>query len=164
MNQARIGVVGYCPPTKYDERKALEHLEEAFARVEADFPNRRIVVVSGATNVGVLAQAYKLATERGYETGGVACEKAANYELFPMTEKPLFVGKHWGDESPVFVNGIDAIKDVDPEKVAQYLNHPHYGLDAIVRIGVGPQSIREATAVRAMGKPTYEFDLPKIMA
>ena len=33
MNQARIGVVGYCPPTKYDEKKALKHLEEAFDKV-----------------------------------------------------------------------------------------------------------------------------------
>ena len=162
MNMARIGVVGYCPPTKYDERKSLEHLEEAFDRVEADFPDRRIVVVSGATNVGVLAQAYRLATERGYETGGVACKKAADFDLFPMTETPIIVGKNWGAESPVFVNGIDAIKDVDSEKVREYLNHPHYGLDAMVRIGVGPQSIREATMIREMGKPTYEFDLLKL--
>lgn len=161
MKQARIGVVGYCPPTKYDEKKALAYLEEAFERVEVNFPNRQIVIVSGATNVGVLAQAYLLATQRGYQTGGVACEKAANFELYPMTEKPIIVGKNWGAESPVFVNGIDAIRDVDPAKIQEYLNHPHYGLDAIVRIGVGPQSIREATMIREMGKPTYEFDLPK---
>ncbi len=162
MTQARIGVVGYCPPTKYDERKALEQLEEAFDKVEADFSGRNIVIVSGATNVGVLAQAYQLATERGYQTGGVACEKAADFDLFSMTEKPIIVGKNWGAESPIFVNGIDAIRDVDSEKVREYLNHPHYGLDAMVRIGVGPQSIREATMIRDMRKPTYEFDLPKL--
>lgn len=162
MAQARIGVVGYCPPTKYDDRKSLEHLEEAFDKVEAEFSGRNIVVVSGATNVGVLAQAYQLATERGYQTSGVACEKAADFDLFPMTEKPIIVGKEWGAESPVFVNGIDAIRNVDPDKVREYMNHPHYGLDAMVRIGVGPQSIREATMIRDMGKPTYEFDLPKL--
>jgi len=162
MKQARIGVVGYCPPTKYDEREALKQLEEAFDRIDVDFSNRGIVVVSGVTNVGVLAQAYHLATERGYETGGVACEKAADFELFPTTEKPILVGKNWSTESPVFINGIDAIRDVDPEKIREYLNHPHYGLDAMIRIGVGPQSIREATMIREMGKPTYEFDLPKL--
>lgn len=160
--QARIGVVGYCPPTRYDKRKALVQLEEAFDKVEADFSGRDIVVVSGATTVGVLAQAYQLATVRGYQTGGVACEKAADYDLFPMTEKPIIVGKEWGAESPVFVNGIDAIKDVDPDKVREYLNHPHYGLDAMVRIGVGVQSIKETTMIRDRGKPTYEFDLPRM--
>src|SRR3989338_1817723 len=99
MSQARIGVVGYCLPTKYDERKALKQLEEAFDKVEADFSGRDIVIVSGATNVGVLAQAYRLATQRGYQTGGVACEKAADFDLFPMTEKPIIVGKNWGAES-----------------------------------------------------------------
>ena len=79
-----------------------------------------------------------------------------------MTEKPIIVGKNWGVESPVFINGIGAIKDVDPEKVREYLNHPHYGLDAMVRIGVGPQAISEATKIREMGKPTYEFDLPRL--
>ncbi len=162
MKQARIGVVGYCPPTKYDEVKALQFLEEAFDRIESDFAGRDIVIVSGATNVGVLAQAYKLATQRGFGTGGVACVKAANYDLFPMTEKPVIVGKNWGEESPVFVRGVGVIKDVEPEKVGEYQNHPHYGLDAMVRIGIGPQSLRETTMIREMGKPTYEFDLPKL--
>ncbi|MFH1400003.1 MAG: hypothetical protein ABIH41_00645 [Nanoarchaeota archaeon] len=162
MNQARIGVAGYCPPTKYDKRMALKYLENAFDKVEVDFSGREIVIVSGATNVGVLAQAYQLATDRGYKTGGVTSEKAAEFELFPMTEKPIIVGKDWGAESPIFINGIDAIKDVDPEKVVEYMNHPHYGLDAIVRIGVGPQSIREANMVRELGRPAYEYDLPKL--
>ena len=157
----RIGIVGYCPPTKYNKRKALEHLNEAFDRLEDNFSDRNFVIVSGATNVGVLAQAYELATTRGYQTGGVACEKAADFELFPMTEKPIIIGNNWGSESPVFIRGIKAIKDVDPRKVEEYLNHPHYGLDAMIRIGVGLQSIKEANEVKNMDKPTYEFDLPK---
>ncbi len=162
MKQARIGVVGYCPPTKYNQALALQNLEEAFDRVKSDFPDSEIVIVSGATNVGVLAQAYALATQRGFKTGGVACEKAANFELYSMTEQPVIVGANWGAESPVFVNGIEAIAKVAPEKVEQYRNHPHHGLDAMVRIGVGPQSIRETTLIKEMGKPTYEYDLPKL--
>ncbi|MBT4376465.1 hypothetical protein HOD29_03760 [archaeon] len=162
MELARIGVVGYCPPTKYDKEKALKYLEEAFDKVQSDFPNQKVVVVSGATNVGVLSQAYQLATERGYETGGVASEKAAGFDLFPMTETPIIVGKDWGSESSVFIYGINSIKDVDSDKVKEYSNHPHDGLDAMIRIGVGPQSLREATMVQEMGKPTYEYDLPKL--
>jgi len=82
--------------------------------------------------------------------------------LFHTTEKPVIVGKDWGAESPIFLNGVDVIRTVDPDKIAEYLNHPHYGLDAMVRIGVGPQSIKETDMVKAMGKPTYEFDLPKL--
>ncbi|MBU0667040.1 MAG: hypothetical protein ABIC91_00920 [Nanoarchaeota archaeon] len=163
MKPVRIGVAGYCPPTKYNKNKALQYLEEAFDKVENDFPDREIIIVSGVTNVGVLAQAYALATKKGYKTGGVTSEKAAEYELFSTTEKPIIVGKEWGAESPVFIHGIDAIKDVDvdPEKVFEYSGHPHYGLDAMIRIGLGPQSIRETNMLKSMGKPTYEFDLPK---
>lgn len=162
MKPVRIGVVGYCPPTNYDEEKALRCLEEAFNRIEIDFPKSNILIVSGVTNVGVLAQAYKLATERGFGTGGVACEKATHYDLFSTTERPVIVGQNWGDESTIFINGIKEIAQVDPNKVAQYSDHPHYGLDALIRIGVGPQSMREAEMMTKMGKVTYEFDLPKL--
>jgi hypothetical protein len=159
MEPARIGVVGYCPPTKYDEKKAQEYLEDAFDNVDVDFFGRDIVIVSGATNVGVLAQAYALATKRGYATGGVACEKAADYELFPLTEEPIIIGKEWGSESPIFVLGTGAIPYVDPEKIKRYAGHPHNGLDAIIRIGMGSQSMAETELMRALGKKTYEYDL-----
>lgn len=158
----RVGVVGYCPPTKYDAEKALEHLEEAFDLVESVFSSEGIVIVSGATNVGVLAQAYRLATERGYETGGVACEKAADFELFPMTERPIIIGKEWGAESPVFIYGIDAVKRVDSARMRKYMDHPHYGLDAMIRIGVGPQFMKETDLVKRLGGLTCEFDLPRL--
>lgn len=162
MAQVRIGVVGYCPPTKYDEEIALKNLEEAFDKLRVDFPDREVVIVSGATNVGILAQAYALATQRGFKTGGVACEKAVNFELYPMTEQPIIVGANWGAESSVFINGIGAIAQVASDKVEQYKHHPHYGLDAMIRIGVGPQSIRETQMIKGMGKPTYEYDLPRL--
>jgi hypothetical protein len=50
---------------------------------------------------------------------------------------------------------------VDKSKVNQYKDHPHYGLDTIVRIGLGPQSLDEAARVRELKKPTYEYDLPR---
>lgn len=162
MNQARIGVVGYCPPTKYNEQIAAEYLNAAFNRVLSDFSNKSIVIVSGGTNVGVLAQAYELASKMGFETCGIACEKAANYELYPTTEKQIIVGKNWGDESPVFIYGTSRILSVDSIKHEEYLNHPHYGLDALIRIGNGPQSMRETEMIKEQGKPTYEYDLPRL--
>lgn len=138
MNHLRLGVVGYCPPTKFDEKKAIEYLANAFDRVISDFPDYKITMVAGVTNVGVLKLAYIEAKRRGWRTAGVACKKAYDFELFPTDEEPIIIGENWGDESPAFVNSIDAL----------------------VRIGMGKQSLNEAYQVREKGKKTYEYDLP----
>lgn len=130
--------------------------------MHVDFPERDFVIVSGVSNVGVPAQAYAAATVLGYRTGGVACEKAAGFEWFPLTEEPIIAGKAWGDESSVFTDGISALERVDPSKVARYAGHPHYGLDAMIRIGMGAQSLRETVRIRDQGKPVYEYDLPRL--
>ncbi|MBI3334262.1 hypothetical protein HYZ97_02145 [Candidatus Pacearchaeota archaeon] len=162
MKQLRVGVVGYCPPSRYDERKAKTYLRDAFARVTLESPDREIVIVSGLTNVGVLAQAYKLATERGYKTAGVACELATSFELFPTTEEPIIVGKRWGDESIIFTRGVAEVAKVDSSKEGQYRGHPHYGLDALIKIGGGNQSAKEAELLREAGKIVFEYDLPRL--
>ena len=138
----RLGVVGYCPPTKFDEVKALELIKHAYDRVEDDFPEYRIIVVSGLTNIGVLKIAYEEAKRRDWKTAGIACKKAYSYKdnWFPVDEEPIIIGENWGDESQAFINSIDAL----------------------VRIGSGPQSLKEAEQVRRMGKPTYEYELAKI--
>jgi hypothetical protein len=139
----RLGVAGYCPPSKFDEQKALDYIKEAYDKVEKDFPNYQITVVSGLTNVGVLKLAYEEAKRRGWKTGAVTSKKALEQyadNLFPIDEEPVIIGKNWGDESPTFVNSIDAM----------------------VRIGLGPQSLREAKQIKEAGKPAYEYDLPKL--
>jgi hypothetical protein len=133
----RVGVVGYCPPTKFDVREAAEMISEAYERIHRMFPDREIVIVSGLCKVGVLMIAYTEAAARGWKTIGVACEKAKNFEHFPVDEKYI-VGENWGDESPTFLGMIDAM----------------------IRIGVGKQSLRETEAVRNEGKPTFEYYLP----
>jgi len=147
----RLGVVGYCPPTRFDEDKALEYLVDGYNRVSADFPGRHITVVSGLTNVGVLRLAYEEAVRRGWKTAGVASEKAMSFPWFPTDEAPIVVGSGWGDESDIFIYGN------------RWRGHPHeHGLDAIVRIGIGEQSIRECDAMKAMGKKAYGYDLPPL--
>ncbi|MFH1840303.1 MAG: hypothetical protein ABH849_04090 [Nanoarchaeota archaeon] len=82
MKKLRLGVVGYCPPTKFDEKKALKNLREAYDQVELDFPEHEITVVSGLTNAGVLRLAYEEARRRGWRTAGIACKKATyEYDL-----------------------------------------------------------------------------------
>ncbi|MFH1850526.1 MAG: hypothetical protein ABH879_10205 [archaeon] len=135
-------------------------LVRAYDIIEARFSD--ILIMSGLTDVGIPAQAYRLATERGYETGGIACERAREYECYPTTEEPIIIGKYWGAVIPVFVQGVSAIAEVDPDKFQQYFGHPHYGLDAMIRIGGGPQSARETQRTKELGRPAYEFGLPRI--
>lgn len=160
MKPVRLGVVGYSSPERYDKQLALRQLKEAFDRVASDFPARQIIIVSGATDRGIPSQAYRLAAERGYGTGGVACRKANGFKLYPTDEEPIIVGDNWGEESPVFVYGTDAIDNVEPESAGRYADHPHHGLDAMIRIGGGSQALRETRMLKELGKPAYEYDLP----
>ncbi len=136
----RIGVVGYCPPSRFDEGKALGYLREAFDHIQSKYPKRQKIVVSGLTNVGVLKLAYEEAKRRGWKTAGVACKKAYEFKdnWFPVDESPLIVGDEWGEESHTFLGTIDMI----------------------VRVGGGKQSHRECTETKGMDKDVYEFDLP----
>ncbi|KYK27107.1 hypothetical protein AYK26_00205 [Euryarchaeota archaeon SM23-78] len=138
----RLGVVGYCPPAKFDVKKAEALVNQGYNRVVADFPDTENTVVSGLTNVGVLKIAYEQAKRRGWRTAGVACEKVYEFQdnWFPVDEKPVIIGENWGDESQTFLETIDVL----------------------LRVGGGIQSIREAIQTRAMGKPVYEYELEKI--
>jgi hypothetical protein len=136
-NHFRVGVVGYCPPTKFDEVEARRLIIESFDEIIEHAGVAPIAIVSGLTNVGVLAIAYEEAVKRGWTTVGVACKRAMEHELFPVDEQ-LVVGDNWGDESSSFVEI----------------------LDAMIRIGGGKQSLRETEEVKAQGLPTFEYDLP----
>ncbi len=37
ISNARLGVVGYCPPTRFDESIALNYIREAYDRAAIDF-------------------------------------------------------------------------------------------------------------------------------
>jgi len=133
----RVGVVGYCPPTKFDEDEARRLINEAYDEVVVFSGPAPIAVVSGLTNVGVPAIAYEEAVKRGWRTVGVACKRAMEHSLFPVDEQ-IVTGDNWGDESSAFVSI----------------------LDAMIRIGSGKQSLRETDEVRAKHLPTFEYDLP----
>ncbi|MBB3123283.1 hypothetical protein FHS04_000780 [Mesoflavibacter sabulilitoris] len=134
-----IGVVGYCPPTKFDIHLANKMINEAYDIIEKKFPETPKMVVSGLTNVGVLKIAYEQAILRKWSTKGVACSLANNYPLFPVDEQ-IIIGDNWGDESEEFL-----------------LN-----LDCMIRIGMGDQSIRECNIIREKGLPTFEYNLPAL--
>ncbi|HEX6462721.1 MAG TPA: hypothetical protein VFZ58_05665 [Candidatus Saccharimonadales bacterium] len=99
VSMLKIGVVGYCPPTVFDEDEARQLLHEALNEVIAGYPHvTEVWIVSGLTDVGIPALAYREARARGWWTMGVACAKAHDYRCF-QTEKNKIVGQNWGDES-----------------------------------------------------------------
>ena len=108
MNEVRIGVVGYCPPSRFDKAEAMRMIKDAYDKIGLQNPDAPKKVVSGLTNVGVLALAYKEAIVRGWKTAGIACSKANEYECFPVDEK-VIVGNEWGEESQTFLNSIDVL-------------------------------------------------------
>jgi len=133
----KIGVVGYCPPTKFNESDANNLLAEAFDAVLADhLEATNIWVVSGLTNVGVLRLAYNAAVARNWKTSGIACVKAEDYDCFPVDERKI-VGNNWGDESATFLQEIDVL----------------------VRIGGGDQSRTETATFKQRGGKVYEYEL-----
>lgn len=110
---------------------------DAFNTIAAENPGSDIEVVSGLTDVGVLAIAYEEAFQRGWRTVGIACKKATEHRLYPVDEQ-IIVGENWGDESPRFLASIDMI----------------------VRVGGGKQSANEVEAVKNAGGRVLEYDLP----
>ena len=140
MSTLKIGVVGYCPPTQFDEHKANELLLDALQAVQADHPDARdFWIVSGLCDVGVPALAYRAASVRGWKTSGIACAKAVEYECFDVDDRKI-VGENWGDESETFLEEIDVI----------------------VRIGGGQQSHAEVKAFVETGGRAYEYELATI--
>ncbi|HLG28284.1 MAG TPA: hypothetical protein VI423_10905 [Paenisporosarcina sp.] len=147
MTTIRIGVVGYSGQ-KFDENEAQDLIAGTFDAIEMRWPDRKThpgkravtltekVIVSGLTDVGIPALAYREAVRRGWKTVGIACEKAKEYDLFPV-DKKIIVGKEWGDESETLLNNIDVL----------------------VRIGGGKQSLREVKQFQETGKPVIEHEL-----
>lgn len=136
-----IGVVGYCPPSRFDENEARRMINEGYDQFQERHPGREIRIISGLTNVGVLKIAYEEARKRRWEITGITNETAAReYELFPVDSQTI-VGKTWGDESQTFVDAIDGI----------------------LRVGGGPQSKREVQQIRERGGEVIEFELEKIL-
>lgn len=130
----RVGVVGYSA-RKFDKKKGLGFLREAFDEIERKY-GKNIMIVSGLTDLGVPALAYREAVKRGWKTSGIACAKAEKYDTFDVDEK-IIVGKEWGDESQTFIDSIDLM----------------------IRIGGGKQSHKETKIAASQGLPTREYEL-----
>jgi hypothetical protein len=128
----RIGVAGYSG-RPFDQAEGQRLLVEALDQVVREHPAAAYTLVSGWTDLGIPALAYREAQRRGWRTVGVACPLAREYACFPVDEEHI-IGAAWGDESAFFLANIDVL----------------------VRVGGGGQALREAAAFRG---PKVEREL-----
>ncbi len=131
-----IGIIGYSIQ-KFNEKKAREMINNIYDSFEKHIDN--LVIVSGLTDLGIPKIAYEEAVKRNYKTIGIACQKAKEYELFPVDEK-IIIGEEWGDESNTFLKYIDIL----------------------IKIGGGEQSKKEVEQAKENGIKVYEFKLNPI--
>ena len=131
----RIGVIGYSAQ-KFDKKKATDLLKKSFDLVVSENKSDNYEVVSGLTNLGIPALAYKEAKERNWKTVGIAPKVSEEFEYFPCDDVRI-VGEGWGEESETFLNSIDIL----------------------VKIGGGKQSKTELSKAKDMGLKVYEYDL-----
>ena len=134
----RIGVVGYSAG-KFDEAEAIRLLNKGFDEALQLNPGAtKVVIVTGYTDLGIPALAYRIAEERGWFTVGVASGKAAEHPCFPV-DLPVIVGMEWGAESEAFLSTSDV-----------YL-----------RVGGGDQAHTEIAQAKESGRPVIEYELDR---
>ncbi|GAA4487187.1 hypothetical protein GCM10023191_014720 [Actinoallomurus oryzae] len=135
----RVGVVGYSGQ-RFDEDEARRLLRKAYAAVRKDHPDHDLTVISGLTKMGIPKLAYEEAGEH-WLAEAVDSGRAVDF-AWSTVDRVRIVGDNWGDESDTFVRGIDVL----------------------VRVGGGAQSRAETLAVKRLGKPVYEHELPASQA
>ena len=134
----RVGIVGYSA-SNFDHKKANDLIENVFSFIEKEFSKDNLTLVGGYTDLGINSIAYRIAAEKGWATVGIACEKAHEYELYPV-DRAFIAGEDWGDESFLFLDNIDIL----------------------VRVGGGKQSLEETEMAKKLGLNVYEYDLPML--
>ena len=131
--KTKVGVMGYSSQN-FNKDMAEAYLSSMFTALGKD-----IVVVSGLSNIGVPAIAYKLAKENDLLTVGVASKQVEFSECFPVDVR-MIVGEKHGDESKAFVDMCSVF----------------------IKVGGGEQSENEAKMAREAGKEVFELPLPTL--
>lgn len=145
MTTLRIGVAGFSGQ-KFDEEHAQQLLEQGLDKIVAEHPEATsYVLVSGWTDLGIPALAYREAAVRGWNTKGIACGKVnekneetgeLRFPLFPVDES-IAVGTEWSDESETFREDCHLL----------------------LCLGGGKQTMAEAADFERHGKRVYKYEL-----
>jgi hypothetical protein len=135
----KLGIVGYSDG-KFNEDEAKVFILQGIMSAELQSGKMITELVTGLTDQGIPGLAYHLVDDMDVKTVGIACSKASEYKCFDVDEE-IIIGDDWGDESPTFLDYIDAL----------------------VRVGGGKQSLEETKQFKKL-KPNaivVEFDLPR---
>lgn len=136
MTDIKIGVIGYSMQ-EFNKKKAIEYIKTAFDFIEKQYSDVTKTVISGLTDLGIPALAYREAKRRNWRVEGIAYTKALDYIWYSVSNVTS-VGSNWSDESETFLNAINIL----------------------VRIGGGKQSMREVEMAKKMrGIDIIEYDL-----
>jgi hypothetical protein len=134
----RLGLVGSLG-VPVDEAAMRATVANAYDELLAQITQQRpISLVAGLTNKGINKIGYEIARERGWHTAGIACFQSKPRNRFAV-DTMILVGANWGDESETFLDSIDAL----------------------VRIGGGPQAMRETAIAKSRGLLVIERDVPR---
>ena len=115
LTPLRVGVIGHSAQA-FDENQVRKYLIEAFKEIKGK-EGLNVELVSGWSWLGVPGLAYEIATAFGWNTVGIACAKAKDYECFPC-DRVIIVGDEWGDELEYFLNSIDVLIKVGGDKLS----------------------------------------------
>lgn len=132
----KIGFIGYCD-TPFDKKKAQKIIEEIFTDIQR-YVNEEIIIVSGASDCGVIGMIYHESEKYNYKTVGIMCKQGydKNNQLYPC-DIIYAVGNNWGDESEAFINNIDLL----------------------YKIGGGEQSMKEKHMAKLKNISVLEYEL-----
>lgn len=138
-----VGLVGYLSG-KFDKIEARKIINDCFNVIEksedlGDMGEKKeIQLISGLTNSGIPKIGYEEAVKKHWKTIGLSAKEAEEYDCFPVDIK-LIYGEQFGDESSKFINKIDCL----------------------IRVGGGPQSLKETNMAKQRMIPVYEFELER---
>jgi len=138
VNDFYVGIIGYSDESKFDLDDAKEKIKIEFDKLEKKYNDKKIVIVSGLTNIGIPGIAYKEATHRKWKTIGISAKEAEQYKLFNVDIK-IILGEKFGDESSYFINYCDII----------------------LKFGGGKQSKKEFDMAKTNNKITKEIEIGK---
>lgn len=132
-----VGIIGFSGK-KFDSEKATSIIKKEFDKLYS-IHGPYINIVSGYTDLGIPAIAYREARKVGFHTVGVACKKANEYTTYPC-DSVYIHGDNWGDESKIFLDM----------------------LDILIRVGGGSQSFKEVELAKEKNIEIIEYDLEEI--
>jgi len=154
-NTITIGLAGFSSNFENVKGNDLEAvvkqaIQLMLKRRMKDYVPRRILLISGATNVGVPHIGYSVAKSLGCKSVGITSEEAKKYPI-ALLDYLTVIGENFGDESNDFISTLDELWVIGGG--AQSLHECKLALDAGVPLIIfrGAGGIADSLCVNTHG-------------